>query len=110
MPFSPIAPPSAWRSIVKAVTYRLVVMCADATAIYLFTGKWTIALGFMLASNVYTTALYFLHERVWARIRWGRAGAVAPAYPLAGPPAGLGPSAGTSRYRPARPSKANTTP
>lgn len=65
-------PPSTGRSLAKAVTYRAVVMIADATAIYLFTGKWTIALGFMFASNVYTTMLYFLHERAWAHIRWGR--------------------------------------
>jgi adenylylsulfate kinase len=47
-------------------------MCADALAIYLLTGAWRVALGFMVASNVYTTALYFLHERAWAHVRWGR--------------------------------------
>ncbi len=25
----------------------------------------------MIVSNVYTTAGYFLHERIWARISWG---------------------------------------
>jgi uncharacterized membrane protein len=25
----------------------------------------------MIASNIYTTLGYFLHERVWARIKWG---------------------------------------
>jgi len=25
----------------------------------------------MLVSNIYTTVGYFLHERLWARIRWG---------------------------------------
>ncbi|MFC3070432.1 DUF2061 domain-containing protein [Phenylobacterium soli] len=63
---------SGRRSLVKAITYRLVVMCADAAAIYLLTGKWRLAAGFMIASSVYTTALYFLHERLWARIGWGR--------------------------------------
>jgi uncharacterized membrane protein len=63
--------PSRKRSIVKAVTYRAFIVCLDFAAIYLFTGKVEVALGFMIVSNVYTTVGYFLHERLWARIRWG---------------------------------------
>jgi adenylylsulfate kinase len=59
------------RSIVKALTYRIVIVCLDFLAIYLFTGKVEVALGFMVVSNIYTTVGYFLHERFWARIRWG---------------------------------------
>lgn len=66
--------PSGRRSLVKAITYRLVVMCADAAAIYLLTGQWRLAAGFMVASNIYTTVLYFLHERLWAHIGWGLSG------------------------------------
>ena len=66
---------AAWigleRSLVKAFTYRIIVMCLDFTAIYLFTGRMRIALGFMVASNIYTTVTYFIHERIWARVRWG---------------------------------------
>jgi uncharacterized membrane protein len=59
------------RSLVKALTYRVVIVCLDFLAIYLFTHKVDVALGFMIVSNVYTTVGYFLHERIWARIRWG---------------------------------------
>ena len=59
------------RSIVKAVTYRGAILCLDFLAIYLFTGKVDVALGFMVVSNVYTTVGYFVHERIWARVRWG---------------------------------------
>ena len=59
------------RSLVKAVTYRIVVMCLDFLTIYLFTGQIRIALGFMIASNLYTTVAYFAHERLWARVKWG---------------------------------------
>jgi adenylylsulfate kinase len=59
------------RSVTKALTYRLVIVCLDFLAIYIFTHKVEVALGFMIVSNVYTTVGYFLHERVWARIRWG---------------------------------------
>jgi uncharacterized membrane protein len=35
------------------------------------TGKVEVALGFTIVSNIYTTVGSFLHERLWARIRWG---------------------------------------
>jgi uncharacterized membrane protein len=59
------------RSLVKALTYRAFIVCLDFLAVYWFTGKARLALGFMLVSNVYTTVGYFLHERLWARIKWG---------------------------------------
>ena len=61
------------RSIVKAVTYRVFIVCLDFAAVYLLTGKAQLAAGFMIVSNVYTTVGYFAHERVWSRIRWGLA-------------------------------------
>ena len=60
------------RSIVKAITYRVVIIILDFTTIYLFTGKINIALGFMLISNLYTAVAYYLHERIWSGIEWGR--------------------------------------
>jgi len=63
--------PSRKRSITKALTYRVVIICLDFAVIYLLTGKATIAAGFMVVSNVYTTVGYILHERIWARTTWG---------------------------------------
>jgi len=60
------------RSIVKSVGYRLIIIILDFTTVYIFTGKVNIALGFMLVSNTYTTIIYFLHERIWDRIKWGK--------------------------------------
>ncbi len=60
------------RSIVKAITYRVIIVFLDFLVVYLLTKKIDVAAGFMIASNIYTTVAYFLHERVWARIRWGR--------------------------------------
>lgn len=59
------------RSLTKALTYRLVIMCLDFITIYLLTGTLKMAVGFMIISNIYTTVAYFVHERIWARIRWG---------------------------------------
>ena len=60
------------RSIVKTVSYRLIIIALDFTAIYIFTGKVKIALGFMIVSNIYTSVGYFIHERVWDKIKWGK--------------------------------------
>ena len=59
------------RSIVKAITYRAIIICLDFLVIYLLTGKVATAAGFMIISNIYTTVAYFLHERVWSGIKWG---------------------------------------
>lgn len=59
------------RSIAKALTYRVFIVALDFIAIYLFTHKVDVALGFMIVSNLYTTVGYFVHERLWARTRWG---------------------------------------
>jgi len=61
----------ARRSVVKAVTYRIVIVCLDFGTIYLFTGALRVAIGFVIASNLYTTIVYLLHERLWARLKWG---------------------------------------
>jgi len=58
------------RSLVKAITYRLIIITLDFSVIYLLTGKVSIAIGFMLISNLYTSVAYFLHERLWNKIQW----------------------------------------
>jgi uncharacterized membrane protein len=47
------------RSLVKALTYRILIMCLDFGTIYVLSGTGRIALSFMIASNVYTSVTYF---------------------------------------------------
>jgi uncharacterized membrane protein len=60
------------RSVVKTVSYRVVILILDFASIYLFTGQIKVALGFMIVSNIYTTPVYFFHERIWDKIKWGK--------------------------------------
>lgn len=60
------------RSLVKAITYRIVIIILDFTVIYLLTGRVETALGFMLISNIYTSIAYYFHERIWNIINWGK--------------------------------------
>lgn len=62
------------RSLVKALTYRCVILVLDFSVIFLLTGRYDVAFGFMLVSNFYTTLAYYLHERVWDRVKWGTEG------------------------------------
>jgi uncharacterized membrane protein len=60
------------RSLAKAVSWQIVGLIAMTGIGYAFTGS--LSTGGVLA--VVTTACgfvsYLVHERVWARIRWGR--------------------------------------
>jgi uncharacterized membrane protein len=66
----------AGRAPLKAITFRLATTAADFLLVYLLTHRAALAFGFILASNAYTVAGYFLHERIWAHISWGKAGDV----------------------------------
>ncbi len=59
------------RSLVKALSYRAIIVCLDFLAVYLLTGTFKAAAGFAIVSNIYTTIGYFLHERAWTHITWG---------------------------------------
>lgn len=60
------------RSIVKAITYRAIIMVSDFFIIFVITRRYDIAFGVIVASNVASTLFYYLHERVWNKIAWGR--------------------------------------
>ena len=60
------------RALTKAVTYRIVIITLDFTAVYLLTRRVEIALGFMIVSNIYTSIAYYFHERIWNAINWGK--------------------------------------
>jgi uncharacterized membrane protein len=60
------------RSIVKTISYRVVILTLDFVSIYLFTGQIKVAFSFMIISNIYTTIGYFFHERIWDKIKWGK--------------------------------------
>src|ERR1035437_5160834 len=60
------------RSVMKTISYRVVILILDFVAIYFSTGQIKIAVGFMIVSNIYTTLGYFFHERIWDKIKWGK--------------------------------------
>ena len=64
------------RTFVKAISFRLFVLCADSTIIYFLTHRLDITFGVMIFSNLSSTLIYIIHERVWNTVHWGKMGSV----------------------------------
>jgi uncharacterized membrane protein len=60
------------RSIAKAVTYRALGSASTALIVYAVSGKLTLSVGAGAADAVVKITLYFLHERIWNHIPYGR--------------------------------------
>jgi len=51
------------RTVVRALTYRIFAL--------LITSLWT-GLGDAIIIHVILTALHYIHERIWLKIKWGK--------------------------------------
>jgi adenylylsulfate kinase len=60
------------RSVVKAITFRAIVLMSDFLIVYLITHRVDTSLGLVILTNLASTTLYYLHERFWSGIKWGR--------------------------------------
>lgn len=60
------------RSIVKGISWRVVATTTTVIIIYVFFGRLDLAIAAGLLETVLKVALYWAHERVWFKIRWGR--------------------------------------
>ncbi len=61
-----------WRSLVKSISYRFFGSLDTTILSYLITGN--ISYSFILSGTEIITKIgfYYLHERVWSHIKWGR--------------------------------------
>ena len=63
---------SHYRSIVKAVSYRILGSTSTALIFYALTGKGSLSLGAGALDMVLKIGVYFVHERIWNHINFGR--------------------------------------
>ncbi len=61
------------RSLAKAISYRSLMIASDAFVVFFITHRYDLTFWVVLATNAASTLLYFLHERGWSLVRWGRA-------------------------------------
>lgn len=60
------------RSFVKGCSWEFISFILTFVVIYAIYGDFQSALGFSLALTIFKTFLFFLHERIWKTIRWGK--------------------------------------
>lgn len=63
---------TATRSLVKAYSYRC---CGTITTIiisYIMTGHLVVSLAIGATEMIVKPFIYWCHERVWSRVKWGR--------------------------------------
>jgi uncharacterized membrane protein len=66
------------RSIAKAISWRIFGTIITATLVFLFTGRWTISLAIGAVEFIVKSLAFYLHERAWFVIKWGRRGTELP--------------------------------
>jgi uncharacterized membrane protein len=61
------------RSLVKTITWRITGSGATFGISYIISGNFIVASSIASVQLITNTVLYFVHERAWDRIKWGRA-------------------------------------
>ncbi len=62
----------ATRSIVKAISWRIIGTIDTIVISWFITGEITMALSIGLIEVITKMILYFFHERIWNVIKWGK--------------------------------------
>lgn len=60
------------RSIAKGVSWRLFATATTVLIVYLFFGRLDLAIAAGLLETAVKIALYWFHERLWFKVKWGR--------------------------------------
>jgi uncharacterized membrane protein len=60
------------RSLLKTVTWRITGSGATFAIGYVISGDFAMATTIASIQLVANTILYFIHERIWDRLQWGR--------------------------------------
>jgi uncharacterized membrane protein len=78
------------RSLAKTLSWRFFALLITSLVVLLYTGSAAIALTIGGTEALVKMVLYFVHERVWARLRFGLADPIVAAdTPLAPRPVGM---------------------
>ena len=59
------------RTIIKSITWRIIALCSAFVVTYVITQDVQIASTISVVQQLASTFWYLIHERVWARIRYG---------------------------------------
>lgn len=60
------------RSIVKGFSWRLFATTTTVIIVYIFFGRLDLAIAAGIIETISKVLLYYGHEKIWQRIRWGK--------------------------------------
>lgn len=63
---------SSLRSLVKTISWRITGSLATFLISYIISSDLTIAGSIATIQLISNTILYFIHERIWNKVSWGR--------------------------------------
>ena len=61
-----------YRSLIKSITWRVTGTLDTILISFIVTGKIKIALSIGMVELITKTGLYYLHERIWNKIKCGK--------------------------------------
>lgn len=63
---------SRWRSLLKGITWRITGTLDTFVISYLITGKIKTAVSISAVEVITKVILFYGHERVWEKVKWGK--------------------------------------
>jgi uncharacterized membrane protein len=60
------------RSLVKGICWEGISFVITTIAVYLWYGNWITSIKFSLILTLIKALLFFVHERIWKRFKWGK--------------------------------------
>jgi uncharacterized membrane protein len=60
------------RTIARMVSYRITAFLLTIPFTYYLTGNWFSAFEGSALLHIALTADYYIHERIWLKIKWGK--------------------------------------
>jgi uncharacterized membrane protein len=60
------------RSFIKSVTWRVVALVTTMIAVYIYSKDLKQSLVVGISANLVKFFLYYLHERLWEKVEYGR--------------------------------------
>ena len=61
-----------WRSLSKAVSWRIIASVTTIVIVWIATGDLALSAAVGGLDVILKFILYFIHERGWDRIKWGK--------------------------------------
>jgi uncharacterized membrane protein len=61
------------RSLIKTITYRILIIVSNGILVYFVTEDYEVTAKITASATIISTIIYYLHERLWNKIHWGKA-------------------------------------